>query len=256
MNPHDAKELSLLDHTPRLAWWGGWLSIAVGVMHCLARFATDAGQEDLTDLTLAWADPARRLLDPLLSFADADHVHVLGPRIAVPSVRSRRLGALTDTVGDNGPMTDLKATLQADLTEAIRGRDEVTAATVRMALAAVTTEEVSGKAARTLTEQEVVGVLTKEAKKRREAAAAFSDAGRTELADREEAELAVLARYLPEPLTEDEVTTMVAEAVASAAQSGVTGMPAMGRIMKELTPRTAGRFDGGRLAALVRAALS
>jgi hypothetical protein len=77
MNTHDAKELSLLDHTPKLAWWGGWLSIAVGVMHSLARFATDAGQEDLTDLTLAWADPARRLLDPLLSFADADHVYVV-----------------------------------------------------------------------------------------------------------------------------------------------------------------------------------
>lgn len=152
-------------------------------------------------------------------------------------------------------MTDLKATLQSDLTEAIRSRDELSAATLRMALAAVTTEEVAGKSARTLSDAEVVAVLTKEAKKRREAAAAFRDAGRVDLADREDAELSVLGRYLPEPLTEQEVRAMVAEAVAQAAGAGVTGMPAMGRVMKELTPRIAGRFDGGRLAGLVREAL-
>jgi uncharacterized protein YqeY len=153
-------------------------------------------------------------------------------------------------------MTDLKARLQQDLTEAIRGRDELSAATLRMALAAITTEEVSGRTARTLTDDEVVGVLTKEAKKRREAATAFRDAGRAELAAREDAELAVLGRYLPEPLTEAEVAGMVSEAVAAAAAAGATGMPAMGRLMKELTPRTAGRFDGGQLAAMVRAALT
>lgn len=153
-------------------------------------------------------------------------------------------------------MTDLKAALQSDLTEAIRSRDELTAATLRMALAAVTTEEVSGKSARTLSDAEVTAVLNREAKKRREAAAAFRDAGRPELADREDAELSVLGRYLPEPLAEDEVQAMVAEAVARAADAGITGMPAMGRVMKELTPRIAGRFDGGTLAALVRASLS
>ncbi|HEX6888173.1 MAG TPA: GatB/YqeY domain-containing protein [Candidatus Nanopelagicales bacterium] len=153
-------------------------------------------------------------------------------------------------------MTDLKASLQQDLTEAIRGRDELTAATLRMCLAAITTEEVAGRTARTLSDDEVVGVLTKEAKKRREAATAFRDAGRAELAAREDAELAVLGRYLPEPLPEAEVAAMVSEAVAAAAASGTTGMPAMGRIMKELTPRTAGRFDGGQLAAMVRAALA
>jgi hypothetical protein len=150
----------------------------------------------------------------------------------------------------------LKARLQSDLTGAIRARDEITAATLRMALAAITNEEVAGKAARVLTDAEVVGVLTKEAKKRREAAAAFAEAGRPELADRETAELAILTGYLPEPLDESEVEVMVAEAVAAAAQVGVTGMPAMGRVMKDLTPRTAGRFDGARLAALVRAALA
>ncbi len=153
-------------------------------------------------------------------------------------------------------MSDLKATLRSDLTDAIRSRDELAAATLRMALSAVTTEEVAGKAARTLSDAEVVGVLTKEAKKRRESAAAFTEAGRTELAAREEAELGVLARYLPEPLGDEEVAAMVAEAVRAAASAGLTGMPAMGRVMKDLTARTAGRFDGGRLAGMVRGALS
>lgn len=153
-------------------------------------------------------------------------------------------------------MPTLKETLQADLTTAIRSRDGLTSATLRMALTAVTTEEVSGKSARTLSDAEVMGVLTKEAKKRREAATAFTDAQRPELAQREMAELAVLSGYLPPALTVDEVTVMVGDAVALATAQGVTGMPAMGRVMKELTPQTAGRFDGGQLAALVRAALA
>lgn len=152
-------------------------------------------------------------------------------------------------------MEQLKHTLQGDLTEAIRERDELTAATLRMALAAITTEEVAGTASRTLEDAEVQRVLTREAKKRREAAVAFREGGRPELADREEAELGVLARYLPEPLTEQEVAEMVAEAVQQAAAAGATGLPAMGRVMKQLTPRTAGRFDGGQLAAMVRGAL-
>ena len=153
-------------------------------------------------------------------------------------------------------MSTLKETLQADLTTAIRSRDELTAATLRMALTAVTTEEVAGKSARILSDAEVMGVLTKEAKKRREAATAFTEASRPELADRELAELAVLERYLPEPLTADEVSTLVDAAVARLADQGVTGMPAMGRVMKELTAQTSGRFDGGELAAMVRAALA
>jgi uncharacterized protein YqeY len=152
-------------------------------------------------------------------------------------------------------MSTLKETLQSDLTAAIRSRDGLTSATLRMALTAVTTEEVSGKSARTLSDAEVMGVLTKEAKKRREAATAFSDAGRPELAERELAELGVLSGYLPEPLTVEEVSAMVDATVAQVAAEGVTGMPAMGRVMKELTPRTAGRFDGGQLAQLVRTAL-
>jgi uncharacterized protein YqeY len=153
-------------------------------------------------------------------------------------------------------MSTLKETLQSDLTSAIRSRDELTSATLRMALTAVTTEEVAGKSARTLSDAEVVGVLTKEAKKRREAATAFTDAARPELAQRELAELDVLARYLPEPLSAQEVSGLVDAAVARLADQGVTGMPAMGRVMKELTAQTAGRFDGGELAAMVRAALA
>jgi hypothetical protein len=153
-------------------------------------------------------------------------------------------------------MSTLKETLQSDLTDAIRSRDELTSATLRMALTAVTTEEVSGKSARTLSDAEVVGVLTKEAKKRREAATAFADASRPELAERELAELGVLARYLPEPLTAEEVRAMVDAAVARLADEGVTGMPAMGRVMKELTAQTAGRYDGGQVAAMVRSALA
>ena len=157
--------------------------------------------------------------------------------------------------GDNDPMTTLKQSLQSDLTEAIRSRDELTSSTLRMALSAITNEEVAGKAARTLSDTEVTAVLTREAKKRREASDAFAEAGRPELAAREDAELGVLARYLPEPLTEQEVGAMLQEAVEAAAAQGATGMSAMGRVMKELTPPTSGRFDGGQVAAMVRAAL-
>ena len=153
-------------------------------------------------------------------------------------------------------MSTLKESLQSDLMTSIKARDELTSATLRMALAAVTTEEVAGKSARSLSDDEVLAVLTKEAKKRREAAAAFTDAGRPELAEREIAELGVLTRYLPEPLSEAEVTTMVSQTVAELAEQGVTGMPAMGRAMKQLTPQTTGRFDGAGLAAMVRAALN
>lgn len=164
---------------------------------------------------------------------------------------SRRAG-----VGDNEPVTSLKQNLQSDLTAAIRKRDEVGVATLRMALAAVTTEEVAGKTSRTLSDAEVVAVLTREAKKRREAAAAYTDAHRPELADRELLELDFLVQYLPEPLTAEQVRTIVAEAVASAARDGMTGMRAMGPVMKQVTPQTTGRFDGAEVAKLVRGALS
>lgn len=146
-------------------------------------------------------------------------------------------------------MSDLKARLQTDLTTAMRARDEVTTATLRMALAAVTTEEVAGKAARELSDTEVLGVLTREAKKRREAAEAFRSGNRPELAEREVAESAVLDRYLPTPLDDAEVAELVRAAIA---ETGATGMPQMGAVMKAAQARAAGRADGKRLSAEVR----
>lgn len=153
-------------------------------------------------------------------------------------------------------MSAMKDRLQSDLTEAIRAQDELTMATVRMALAAITNAEVSGKEARELSDEDVVIVLTSEAKKRREAAESFDGAGATDRADRERAELSVLQRYLPQQLTEDEIQVIVAEAVAAAAAEGKTGPAAMGAVMKVVTPRTRGRADGGQVAALVQAALA
>lgn len=152
-------------------------------------------------------------------------------------------------------MSALKDQLQSDLTDAIRAQDELTMATLRMALAAITNAEVSGKEARELSDDEVVVVLTSEAKKRREAAESFDSGGATDRADRERAELGVLQRYLPEQLTEDEIKSIVAAAVAAAAAEGKTGPAAMGAVMKVVTPQTRGRADGGQVAALVKSAL-
>lgn len=147
----------------------------------------------------------------------------------------------------------LKASLQSDLTSAIRDRDQTRAATLRMALAAVTTEEVAGKQARTLSDTDVLKVLAKEAKKRREAAAAFAQAGRDELAAKEEAELAVLEAYLPAQLSDADLAAIVERAVE---ETGATGMAQLGQVMKAAQPAVAGRADGGRVAAAVKAALS
>lgn len=150
----------------------------------------------------------------------------------------------------------LKDRLHDDLTEAIRARDEITSATLRMALTAVKSAEVAGSVARELSDQEVLAVLGKEAKKRKEAATAFADAGRTEKAEREQAELAVLEGYLPKQLGDDELSALVADAVAEVAGSGATGMAAMGRVMKIVQPKVAGRAEGGRIAAEVKRQLA
>lgn len=151
-------------------------------------------------------------------------------------------------------MATLEDRLHDDLTAAIRARDELTTATLRMALTATKTESVSGDAARELTDDEVVAVLGREAKKRRESATAYDDAGRPELAARERAELGVLARYLPEQLSDEELAALVTAAVVAAGAGG-QGMRAMGAVMKVVTPQVAGRAEGGRVAAAVRAAL-
>lgn len=150
-------------------------------------------------------------------------------------------------------MAALKDQLHTDLNAAMKSRDELTTATLRMALAAVTNEEVAGKVARELSDDEVLRVLTKEAKKRREAAEAFDGAGRTELADRERAEGTVLDRYLPAQLDDAELATLVREAVA---ESGATAPNQMGAVMKLLAPRIAGRADGKRVSEEVRRQLT
>lgn len=148
-------------------------------------------------------------------------------------------------------MSELKDRLRADLTAAIKGRDELRSSTLRMVLTAVTNAEVSGKLARELGDEDILGVLTSEAKKRREAAEAFADAGRDEQAAKERAEAAVIADYLPEQLTAEEIAALVSEAVASTGAAG-EGMRAMGKVMGVLQPQVKGRADGGVVAAEVK----
>ncbi len=150
-------------------------------------------------------------------------------------------------------MADLKARLQVDLNTAMKARDELTTATVRMALTAVRTEEVAGKTARELSDDDVLKVLAKEAKKRREAAEAFAAAGRPELAEREQAEETVLARYLPTPLDDAELTTLVSAAIEEA---GATEPRQMGTVMRLVQPKVAGRADGHRVSYEVRRQLA
>lgn len=153
------------------------------------------------------------------------------------------------------PMSSLKAQLHNDLTLATKARDAVTLGTLRMALTAISTKEVSGKEARELTDDEVIGVLTSEAKKRKESIEAYRAAGRDDLAAVEADELAVLERYLPAALSPEELSALIAEAVATAKASGLEGMKAMGAVMKTLQPQVNGRADGGEVAAAVKAAL-
>ena len=145
----------------------------------------------------------------------------------------------------------LKERLRSDLVTAIKSRDQVRSSTLRMVLTSITNAEVSGKESRELTDDDVLGVLTSESKKRREAAEAFAEAGRTEQAAKEEAEAAVIAEYLPEQLSAEEIDLMVKAAVD---ELGVReeGMRAMGKVMGVLTPKTKGRADGGAVAAAVR----
>jgi hypothetical protein len=147
----------------------------------------------------------------------------------------------------------LKEKLQADLTDAIRSRNEVVSGTVRMLLAAITNEEVAGKAAKVLTDAEIITVLSREAKKRREAVEAYTQAKRDDLAGKEKAEAAVIANYLPEQLSEDEIKKLIADAIA---ETGAAGAAGMGLVMKVLQPRIAGKADGGVVSGLVKAALA
>ncbi|HEX2896346.1 MAG TPA: GatB/YqeY domain-containing protein [Marmoricola sp.] len=148
-------------------------------------------------------------------------------------------------------MGELKDRLRADLTTAIKARDDVRSSTLRMVLTAITNAEVAGKQARELTDEDVLGVLTSEGKKRREAAEAFDEAGRAEQAAKERAEYDVLADYLPEQLGEEEIAALVTEAIESTG-AREDGMRAMGKVMGALQPKVKGRADGAAVAAEVR----
>ncbi len=146
-------------------------------------------------------------------------------------------------------MGTLKDRLNEDLRTAMKGRDELTVSTLRLALAAVRNAEVSGTEARELSDDEVQAVLTKEAKKRREAATAFAGAGRADQAEKENAEGAILDRYLPAQLSDAEIAELVAGALAT---GGFSGKGQMGPAMKAAQAAVAGRAEGGRVAAEVR----
>jgi len=147
----------------------------------------------------------------------------------------------------------LKEKLQSDLTASMRARDELRSGTIRMVLTAIKNEEVSGKEARELSDGEVIQVLSREAKKRREAAEAYEQAGAKDRADNEKAEGVIIAEYLPAQLSEAEVKDLIAAAIA---ETGASGAQQMGLVMKSIQPKIAGRADGGLVSSLVKAALS
>lgn len=148
-------------------------------------------------------------------------------------------------------MAELKDRLRQELTASMKARNEVRSSTLRMVLTGITNAEVAGKEARELTDDDVTAVLASEAKKRREAAAAFDDAARPELASKERAEAAILAEFLPEPMTEVEIRELVSATIAQLGASG-EGVRAMGKVMGVLTPQTRGRADGATVSAEVR----
>jgi uncharacterized protein len=147
----------------------------------------------------------------------------------------------------------LKDQLRTDLTTAMKARDETRTRTLRMALTSITNEEVSGNQAHDLTDDEITKILTREAKRRREAATAFADAGRDDQARAERAEEEVLAGYLPAQLSDDELASLVTAAIA---ETGASGPAGIGQVMKVVTPRIAGRADGSRVAAMVKSRLA
>jgi uncharacterized protein YqeY len=153
------------------------------------------------------------------------------------------------------PASTLKERLRSDLTNAIKDRDKVRSGTIRMVLTAITEAEVAGSVAMELSDQQVLDVVIREAKKRREAEEAYANAGRTELADKEHAESQVLADYLPQQLTQSEISTIVSEAIVSTGAAEL-GMKGMGKVMAQLTPQIKGRADGGLVAAEVRRQLA
>lgn len=150
----------------------------------------------------------------------------------------------------------LKETIKADLTTAMKARDEMTTSTLRMVLSAITNAEVAGDQAVTLDDNQTIAVLQSEAKKRAEAAQIYADAGRAEAATKEKAELAVIERYLPAAMSDDELNAIIAEEVAKAKAAGAEGGKAMGAVVKAVRERAGNSSDGSRIAAAVKAAIN
>jgi uncharacterized protein len=148
-------------------------------------------------------------------------------------------------------MAELKERLRTDLTAAMKGRDQLRASTLRMVLTSITNAEVAGKVARELSDEQVIDVLAAEGKRRREAATAFDEAGRGEMADKERAEAAMIAEYLPAQLSDEEITAIVRSAVESTGAAG-EGMRVMGKVMGVVQPQVKGRADGAQVAAEVK----
>ena len=148
-------------------------------------------------------------------------------------------------------MSDLKDRLRTDLTASMKARDSLRSSTLRMVLTSITNAEVSGKEQRRLTDEDVVGVLSTEAKRRREAATAFEDAGRSDSAEKERAEADIIAEYLPQQLDDAEISALVSATIESLG-AREEGMRAMGKVMGALQPQVKGRADGGAVAAEVR----
>lgn len=150
-------------------------------------------------------------------------------------------------------MSELKDRLRSDLTASMKAREKVRTATLRMVLAAIATEEAAGSTQRSLSDDEITKLLLREAKKRREAAEAFDKGGRVDDAANERAESEILSDYLPKPLTDEELSQLVADAIA---ETGASGMKEMGKVMKVVNPQVAGRADGARVAAEVKSRLA
>jgi uncharacterized protein YqeY len=173
-----------------------------------------------------------------------------------PDWMGRRGGCYLRAILRHGSMDfmpTLKEQLRADLTTSMKARDEIRTRTLRMALTSISNAEVSGKSARDLTDDEVLKILGREAKRRREAADAFAEAGREEQAAAERAEEEVLATYLPAQLSDEELAALVAAAIA---ETGAAGPAGIGQVMKAVTPKIAGRAEGSRVAAQVRSQLA
>jgi uncharacterized protein len=153
-------------------------------------------------------------------------------------------------------MSTLTERIQTDLTTAMKAREQLDVSTLRMVLAAIRNAAVAGDEAVTLSEDQVMAVIRSEAKKRAESAEIYAQNGRPESAAKEQAELAVIERYLPAAMSDEQLNAIVAEEAAAAAAAGASGPKAMGGVIKAVRDRVGDAADGGRIAAAVKAALA